>query len=177
MDTHNEAHITGTCGITPCRYVGKARQAYLLWRETSRDDKTWIFPCSGISGPQAGSFPTHLRRFCLQMGQWKDFSCKSIHSLHGPAREPNRTLNRTNNNSRHAGGLFAPFCYLTRCLLWSFSLIYLYRWKNSILHVLFRVQIIQIIQIIQVAQLQLIYSMRGNGGSNGLAGNRPRAGL
>ena len=25
--THNEAHITSTCGITPCRYVGKAWQA------------------------------------------------------------------------------------------------------------------------------------------------------
>src|SRR5947199_3021852 len=68
-----------------------------LWiAKSKKDDKMWVFPCFGVSGPQAGPFPNTLARFLPPNGQWEDFPRKRIHGLHGPAREPQRTLNRIN---------------------------------------------------------------------------------
>jgi len=62
----------------------------------------WVLPCFGVSGPQAGPFSHTLARFLPPNGQWEDFPRTRIHSLHGPAREPHRTLNRINNNNQGA---------------------------------------------------------------------------
>lgn len=59
----------------------------------------WVLPYFGVSGPQAGPFSHTLARFLPPNGQWEDFPRTRIHSLHGPAREPHRTLNRINNSS------------------------------------------------------------------------------
>src|SRR2546423_489441 len=74
------------------------RQTPLWIAKSSKDDKMWVLPYFGVSGPQAGPFSHTLARFLPPNGQWEDFPRTRIHSLHGPAREPHRTLNRINNN-------------------------------------------------------------------------------
>src|SRR5437588_13073289 len=87
------------------------RQTPLWIAKSSKDDKMWVFPYFGVSGPQAGPFPHTLARFLPPNGQWEDFPRKRIHSLHGPAREPQRTLNRINNNKVILSG-FLPYMLL-----------------------------------------------------------------
>src|SRR5271155_4366381 len=55
------------------------------------------FPLPGASLRQ-GIFPIHSQGFCLQMGYGRIFLVMAS-SLHGPLREPHRTINRTNNNN------------------------------------------------------------------------------
>src|SRR5213082_3161336 len=73
------------------------RQTPLWIAKSSKDDKMWVLPCFGVSGPQAGPFSHTLARFLPPNGQWEDFPRTRIQCLHGPAREPHRTLNRINN--------------------------------------------------------------------------------
>ena len=75
----------------------KHRQANPYTDSYSKRRQDIGFPLSGVSLGKA--FFLYTREVFASKWAREDFPCNSKHSLHGPIREPHRTINRTNNNN------------------------------------------------------------------------------